>query len=193
MLRKFKKGSYKALKRCVVCAGYLLLLLYPTHVNPPPPSTRLGPSNKLSKIARAMQQHRVGTTLAHSVGSSVRCAAVYKSQVWTGSREGAVIIRDLHTCEELHRVEIPAETFVWSLMCIEDRMWVGTQSGVVLVFNAKNRCVRGIVTNRKQHALCVCVLTAHCAAACCCCCFSRVLLGNYCGRSSSTQAACTAW
>lgn len=103
-----------------------------------------------TRKARAARSTQPGSRLVKRVeGADVRCAVVVDGEVWTATRDGDIVIRDIDGAEEVARVETHA---VLSCMArVKSQIWAGTERGPILIFDAK-RSARRIVAEARQHA-----------------------------------------
>ena len=65
---------------------------------------------------------------------------VLAHQVWASTKRGPLRIYSATTCEVVQEVELPTNTYVWSLVTVKGKyVWAGTEIGHIRIYNAKSK------------------------------------------------------
>lgn len=77
-----------------------------------------------------------GVALRGSFSCDARCFCPVEDTVWVAERSGSVSVRNGRTGEAIQFIEMREKFFGTAMLQVDDEVWIGTNDGRLLVFNA---------------------------------------------------------
>jgi hypothetical protein len=77
-----------------------------------------------------------GVCARGSFSCDARCFCPVEDTVWVSERSGAVSVRNGRTGEAIQYIEMKEKIFGTAMLQVDDEVWIGTNDGRLLVFNA---------------------------------------------------------
>ncbi|KAL1529579.1 hypothetical protein AB1Y20_000522 [Prymnesium parvum] len=92
-------------------------------------------------------------------GAAVRCAVRVGGAVWAAERDGCVVVRDGQTAAVVERIMVGLHHLVWCLAPVGKCVWCGSETGPILMYDAKSYALRGEARGHSKGVHCMAAAT----------------------------------
>ena len=89
-------------------------------------------------------------------------------QVWGSTRDGRLQVFNAETGAVISTVDVPDTTFIWCIASVGSYVWCGTETGTILLYHGRRKCV----------CVCVCARARTCPTVLACTNCHNIAAGN---------------